>query len=40
MKSNDLRKKYLEFFNKKNHKIFPSDSLIPDDPSVLFTPAG
>ncbi|MFA5272257.1 MAG: alanine--tRNA ligase [Candidatus Omnitrophota bacterium] len=40
MKSNELRKKYLEFFNKKNHKIFPSDSLIPDDPSVLFTPAG
>ncbi len=40
MKSNELRKKYLKFFAKKNHKIFPSDSLIPDDPSVLFTPAG
>ena len=40
MKANELRKKYLEFFKAKNHKVFPSDSLIPDDPSVLFTPAG
>ncbi|MDD4955644.1 MAG: alanine--tRNA ligase [Candidatus Omnitrophica bacterium] len=40
MLTNELRKKYLEFFRKKNHKIFPSDSLIPDDPSVLFTSAG
>ncbi|MFA6281204.1 MAG: alanine--tRNA ligase, partial [Candidatus Omnitrophota bacterium] len=40
MKTNELRKKYLEFFKAKNHKVFPSDSLIPDDPSVLFTPAG
>jgi alanyl-tRNA synthetase len=40
MLTNDLRKKYLEFFKKKNHKVFPSDSLIPDDPSVLFTSAG
>lgn len=40
MRANDLRKKYLEFFRKKNHKIFPSDSLVPDDPSVLFTSAG
>jgi len=40
MLTNELRKKYLEFFKKKNHKIFPSDSLVPDDPSVLFTSAG
>jgi len=40
MLTNELRKKYLEFFRKKNHKVFPSDSLIPDDPSILFTPAG
>ncbi|MFA5007612.1 MAG: alanine--tRNA ligase [Candidatus Omnitrophota bacterium] len=40
MLTNELRKKYLGFFKNKNHKIFPSDSLIPDDPSVLFTSAG
>jgi len=40
MLTNELRKKYLEFFKKKNHKVFLSDSLVPDDPSVLFTSAG
>jgi len=30
----------LEFFEKKGHKIAPSSSLIPTDPSVLFTTAG
>lgn len=37
----ELIKKYLEFFEKKNHKIIPSASLIPaNDPTVLFTTAG
>jgi alanyl-tRNA synthetase len=40
MESNELRKKFLEFFEKKGHKIVPSSSLIPADPSVLFTSAG
>jgi alanyl-tRNA synthetase len=40
MSSNELRKKFLEFFEKKGHKIVPSSSLIPADPSVLFTSAG
>lgn len=40
MKTDILRKKYLDFFKNKKHKIFPSDSLVPDDPSVLFTSAG
>jgi alanyl-tRNA synthetase len=41
MKSSDLRQKYLEFFEKKGHKIIPSASLIPEnDPTVLFTTAG
>jgi len=40
MESNELRKKFLEFFEKKGHKIVPSSSLIPTDPSVLFTTAG
>ncbi len=41
MKSNDLRKKYLKFFEEKGHKIIPSASLVPaNDPTVLFTTAG
>jgi len=40
MNSNELRKKFLEFFEKRGHKIVPSSSLIPTDPSVLFTTAG
>ncbi len=41
MKTNELRKAYLEFFRTKGHRICPSDVLVPTwDPSVLFTPAG
>jgi alanyl-tRNA synthetase len=40
MSSNELRKKFLNFFKKKGHTIVPSSSLIPTDPSVLFTTAG
>jgi alanyl-tRNA synthetase len=40
MKSSQLRKIFLEFFEKKGHKIVPPSSLIPTDPSVLFTTAG
>jgi len=40
MKSSELRKKFLEFFEKKGHKIVPSSSLLPNDSSVLFTTAG
>ncbi|KPJ73025.1 hypothetical protein AMJ48_02680 [Parcubacteria bacterium DG_74_1] len=40
MDSKDLRKDFLFFFEKKGHKIVPSSSLIPTDPSVLFTTAG
>ncbi len=41
MKSDLLRKKFLEFFKSKKHRIVESDSLVPrDDPTVLFTPAG
>ncbi|MEK6829179.1 MAG: alanine--tRNA ligase [Nanoarchaeota archaeon] len=37
----ELIKKYLEFFQSKNHKVIPSASLIPtNDPTVLFTTAG
>ena len=40
MDSNTLRKKFLDFFAKKGHAIVPSSSLLPTDPSVLFTTAG
>jgi alanyl-tRNA synthetase len=41
MKSDELREKYLSFFESKGHTRRPSDALVPqDDPSVLFTPAG
>jgi len=41
MTSNELRKKFLDFFKKNGHAIMPSASLIPEnDPTVLFTTAG
>ena len=40
MQARELRKKFLEFFEKRGHKIVQSSSLIPDDPSVLLTTAG
>ncbi|MBU1876848.1 alanine--tRNA ligase [Patescibacteria group bacterium] len=40
MKSYQIRKLFLDFFEKNGHKIVPSSSLLPSDPSVLFTTAG
>ena len=41
MKANELRRMYIDFFVKNNHKEIFSASLIPEnDPSVLFTTAG
>lgn len=40
MISKELREEFLEFFEKRRHRIVPSSSLIPTDPSVLFTTAG
>ncbi len=40
MDSNELRKKFIEFFASRGHAHVASSSLIPDDPSVLLTTAG
>ena len=40
MKYNDIRKTFLDYFESHGHKIVPSASLIPNDPTLLFTVAG
>lgn len=41
MKSEEVRKRFLVFFEKRGHAVIPSASLVPEnDPSVLFTTAG
>ncbi|MBN3039948.1 MAG: alanine--tRNA ligase [Candidatus Omnitrophica bacterium] len=40
MNTNILRKKYLDFFKSRNHVYFATDTLVPDDASLLFTSAG
>ena len=40
MKYNEIRSTFLDFFESKGHKIVPSASLIPNDPTLLFTVAG
>ncbi|MDC3232179.1 alanine--tRNA ligase, partial [Prochlorococcus sp. AH-716-A09] len=36
----EIRKEFLNFYHEKLHKIIPSSSLIPDDPTVMLTIAG
>ena len=36
----DIRKEFLEYFQDKNHEIIDSMSIVPDDPTLMFTNAG
>ncbi len=41
MKSAEIRKQFLEFFESKGHAIVPSSPVVPhEDPTLLFTNAG
>ncbi|HLK46358.1 MAG TPA: alanine--tRNA ligase-related protein, partial [Acidimicrobiales bacterium] len=40
MDSNELRRGFTRFFEERGHVSVPSASLIPHDPTVLFTIAG
>jgi alanyl-tRNA synthetase len=41
MTAQEIRQKYLDFFEARGHKIVPRASLVPqDDPTTLFTGSG
>jgi alanyl-tRNA synthetase len=40
MKAAEIRSRFLKYFERNGHAIRPSSSLVPDDPTLLFTNAG
>ncbi|WP_460773840.1 alanine--tRNA ligase [Microbacterium sp. GXF7504] len=40
MKTAEIAQRYLDYFEKNDHVIVPSASLVSDDPTLLFTVAG
>jgi len=40
MTGNEIRAAFLRFFEQRGHTVLPSSSLVPADPTTLFTTAG
>jgi alanyl-tRNA synthetase len=40
MQASEIRRTFLRFFEERGHRIVPSSSLIPNDPTLLLTNAG
>jgi len=40
LRGNQIRQKFLDFYEKRQHQVLPSASLVPEDPTVLLTIAG
>jgi alanyl-tRNA synthetase len=41
MQSSEIRQRFLDFFEERDHRLYPSASLVPhNDPTVLLTTAG
>lgn len=41
MQTEEIRRQFLEYFKKHQHKVIPSSPVVPhDDPTILFTNAG
>ena len=40
MRTAEIRRRWLDYFARRDHEIVPSASLISPDPSILFTIAG
>ncbi len=40
LSGSEIRQKFLDFYAQRQHKILPSASLVPEDPTVLLTIAG
>ncbi len=40
LSGDQIRQTFLNFYAERNHKILPSGSLVPEDPTVLLTIAG
>jgi alanyl-tRNA synthetase len=40
MQSAEIRSRFVEYFRRQGHQVWPSSSLIPNDPTLLLTVAG
>ncbi|MGH3354318.1 MAG: alanine--tRNA ligase-related protein, partial [Nocardioidaceae bacterium] len=40
METAEIRRRFLQHFERRDHTVVPSASLLSDDPTLLFTVAG